>query len=161
MEIMTAFGEQMRRVMAERGMSLHKLAKIVNYDVGYLCRGRNGQKPASPVMAARVDNALGAGGALIALAPAPPVKQRHREDGQVRADYRPAAVVALPDRQPDNGHTDSSRDAVEEADPTRRRDALKLGLAPSIAPHPLDPLLPAPPPDALQLTRITPPPAAR
>ncbi len=152
---MTAFGEQMRRVMAERGMSLHKLAKIVNYDVGYLCKVRNGQKPASPVMAARVDNALGAGGALIALAPAPPVKQRHREDGQVRADYRPAAVVALPDRQPDNGHTDSSRDAVEEADPTRRRDALKLGLAASIAPQALERVLREAAADAMEFTRMT------
>src|SRR5260370_7699109 len=104
MEIMTAFGEQMRRVMAERGMSLHKLAKIVNYDVGYLCKVRNGQKPASPVMAARVDNALGAGGALIALAPAPPVNPRHRGGGPVQADYPPPPRAALPPRPPAKCH---------------------------------------------------------
>ena len=152
---MTAFGEQMRRVMAERGMSLHKLAKIVNYDVGYLCKVRNGQKPASPAMATLVDKALDAGGALAALAPAPPARQRHRQDVHVSADFQPAAVVALPDRRPDNGQTDSGCDADEEADPTRRRDALKLGLAASIAPQPLERVLREAAAEAMEFTQFT------
>jgi transcriptional regulator with XRE-family HTH domain len=68
MEIMTAFGEHMRRLMAERGMSLHQLAKITNYDVGYLSKVRNSRKPASLALAARVDAALGADGTLASRA---------------------------------------------------------------------------------------------
>jgi len=152
---MTAFGEHMRRLMAERGMSLHRLAKDVNYDVGYLCKVRNGQKPASPEVAAQVDKALGAGGALIALIPASAARQRRREGVQVRASRRPADVVALPDRRPDNGQTDSCRDAEEEADPTRRRDALRLGLAASIAPQALERGLREAAADAMEFTRLS------
>ena len=152
---MTAFGEHLRRLMAERGMSLHRLAKVVNYDVGYLCKVRNGHKPPSPAMAARVDQALAAGGALIALAPAPAAGQRRRGDGQVRAGYEPAAVVALPDRRPDNGQNDSCHDGDEEADPTRRRDALKLGLAASIAPQTLQRVLRDAAADAMEFTQFT------
>src|SRR6266566_69123 len=154
-ETMTAFGEHMRRLMAERGMSLHRLAKIVNYDVGYLCKVRNGHKTPSPAMAAQVDNALRADGALIALAPAPAARQRHREDGQAGGNSQPAAVLALPDRRPDNGRTDSCGDAEEEADPTRRRDALKLGLAASIAPEALERVLREAAADAMEFTRLT------
>src|SRR5437870_2423499 len=94
-------------------------------------------------------------GALIALAPAPTARPRRPEGGQVRAGYQPAAVVALPDRQPDNGQTDSCRDADEEADPTRRRDALKLGLAASVAPQALERVLRKAAADAMEFTRLT------
>ena len=97
---MTAFGEHMRRLMAERGMSLHRLAKIVNYDVGYLCKVRNGHKPPSPAMAAQVDNALRADGALIALAPAPAARQRHREDGQAGGNSQPAGCFGVTGQTP-------------------------------------------------------------
>src|SRR6266849_2721229 len=83
---MTAFGEEMRRLMAERGISLHQLAKIVNYDVGYLCKVKNGRKPPSAAIAARVDAALGAGGALAALAPIrPPHRHTHDDEATVTA----------------------------------------------------------------------------
>ena len=74
--VMTAFGEQMGRLMAERGVSLHRLARLVNYDVGYLCKVKNGHKRPSAALAVRVDEALGAGGVLIGLAPA---VQPHRQ----------------------------------------------------------------------------------
>jgi transcriptional regulator with XRE-family HTH domain len=59
--VMTAFGEQMSRLMAEQGMSLHRLARVVHYDVGYLCKVKNGRKRPSAALAARVDEALARG----------------------------------------------------------------------------------------------------
>ncbi len=78
--VMTAFGAQMGRLMAERGMSLHRLARLVNYDVGYLCKVKNGRKRPSAALAARVDAALGAGGALACLAPAARSRRQRRGD---------------------------------------------------------------------------------
>ena len=90
-QIMTAFGADLCRRMAERGMSLHRLAKIVHYDAGYLCKVKNGHKPPSAAIAARVDAALGAAGALTALAPTRPARRHgHRDrpgdDATVTAD---------------------------------------------------------------------------
>jgi transcriptional regulator with XRE-family HTH domain len=65
---MTSFGERMRALMNERSMSLRKLAKTINYDAGYLSKVANGHKPPSVPLAERLDHALGADGALIALA---------------------------------------------------------------------------------------------
>lgn len=66
----TAFSDVLLRLMAERHMSLRALAKLVNYDVGYLSKIRNGHKRASRELAGRLDKALNAGGALIAAASA-------------------------------------------------------------------------------------------
>ena len=66
---MTTFAENMDSLMTQRGMSLHRLARAVHYDVGYLCKIKNGQKPPSRWMATLVDDALSVDGSLIALAP--------------------------------------------------------------------------------------------
>lgn len=63
------FGDLMRQLMSERDVSLRRLAKIVNYDVGYLSKVMNGHKPPSPELATRLDDSLGADGELSALAP--------------------------------------------------------------------------------------------
>ncbi|MFB9831812.1 helix-turn-helix domain-containing protein [Actinoallomurus acaciae] len=61
------FGEYMRALMAEREISLRKLAGALPANVGYLSKiSRDLQRP-SEEMARRVDNALGAGGALAAF----------------------------------------------------------------------------------------------
>jgi tetratricopeptide (TPR) repeat protein len=154
MAIMTAFGEQMRRLMTERDTSLHQLAKIVNYDVGYLSKVRNGRKPASRELAAVVDRALGADGALVALGPGPEAKPGYSERTRV-GGHRPVAGLAIPGGKPDNGDADPCSDADEEADPTRRRDALKLGLAASLAPQALERVLREAAADAMEFTRLT------
>jgi transcriptional regulator with XRE-family HTH domain len=61
------FGESMRALMAERGVSLRELAKTIPADVGYLSRISRDLKPPSKDMAERIDRALGAGGRLAAL----------------------------------------------------------------------------------------------
>ena len=50
--------------MTERGMSLRRLAKAASYDPSYLSKVLSGHKPSSPYLAARLDDALGAGGAI-------------------------------------------------------------------------------------------------
>jgi transcriptional regulator with XRE-family HTH domain len=66
---MTTFGEKMRALMTERGISLRGLAKATHYDVGYLSRVANDLKRPSHPLAGRLDTVLGADGALLELAP--------------------------------------------------------------------------------------------
>lgn len=67
---MTDLGSELRRLLAERGMSLRDLARHVPCDSGNLSKIARGQKRPSPELAARLDEVLGAGGGLAALAPA-------------------------------------------------------------------------------------------
>ncbi|MGD0560858.1 MAG: helix-turn-helix domain-containing protein [Streptosporangiaceae bacterium] len=66
-ETVTIFGEEMRRLMAERSVGLRELARKVSYDPGHLSKVANGRKAVSRDLARRVDEALGAGGALEAF----------------------------------------------------------------------------------------------
>jgi transcriptional regulator with XRE-family HTH domain len=66
---MATFGERMRSLMAERGVSLRRLAKTVHYDAGGLSKVSRDLKSPSPEMARALDDALNGGGELIALAP--------------------------------------------------------------------------------------------
>jgi transcriptional regulator with XRE-family HTH domain len=61
------FGERMRELMAERGVSLRSLAKHVPCDIGYLSKISNDHKPPSKRLADLIDQALGADGTLAAL----------------------------------------------------------------------------------------------
>ncbi len=79
---MTSFGDLMSRLMARQEVSLHQLAKAVYYDVGYLSKVRSGKKPASRTLAAQLDIALKAGGALESLAPQP--RPRRSAAGLIR-----------------------------------------------------------------------------
>lgn len=68
---MRTFGEELRRLMAERGVSLRGLARLVHYDPGHLSRVVNGRTPPSVGLARAVDAALDAGGTLVRLVPTP------------------------------------------------------------------------------------------
>ena len=68
------FGEKMRALMAERGISLHKLAKTIPANQGYLSRISRDLKQPSPEMAKRIDTELNAGGELAALRPPSPLR---------------------------------------------------------------------------------------
>ncbi|TDC70171.1 XRE family transcriptional regulator [Actinomadura sp. GC306] len=70
------FGERLRQLMAERGISQRRLAKLVPCNDGYLSKlARNLQVP-SAEMAAQLDEALDAGGQLAALRTPPAVGRR-------------------------------------------------------------------------------------
>jgi len=62
------FADEMRALMDARGISGKALAREVPCDPALICRYRNGKQPPSVNMARRIDDALGAGGALAALA---------------------------------------------------------------------------------------------
>lgn len=65
------FGDELRRWRSKRDLSLAGLARLVHYSKGYLSKIENGDKPVTPDVAQRCDDALGAGGQLVALVPQP------------------------------------------------------------------------------------------
>jgi transcriptional regulator with XRE-family HTH domain len=69
-QAMTDLSSELRRLLAERGMSLRDLARHVPCDSGNLSKIARGQKRPSPELAARLDEVLGAGGGIAALVPA-------------------------------------------------------------------------------------------
>ena len=61
------FGDELRRLLAERGMSQRELARRSHYDSGYINKLVRGVKQATPAVAERLDEVLDAGGTLMAL----------------------------------------------------------------------------------------------
>jgi transcriptional regulator with XRE-family HTH domain len=62
------FGSELRRLLIARGMSQREAARLAPCDPGYLSKVANGFKRPSTELAARLDEVLGADGALAALA---------------------------------------------------------------------------------------------
>ncbi|MBW4704641.1 helix-turn-helix transcriptional regulator [Micromonospora sp. RL09-050-HVF-A] len=62
------FRTELRRRRREANLSLHQLAELVPCDQGYLSKVENGHRRPGPDMTASLDQALGANGALFALA---------------------------------------------------------------------------------------------
>lgn len=61
------FGRELRRLRTRRGLSLQKLAELVNYTRGYIGKVETGDKPPTAELARRCDDVLEAGGKLVAL----------------------------------------------------------------------------------------------
>src|SRR5258708_5616458 len=61
------FGRELRRLRTRRGLSLQKLAELVNYTRGYIGKVETGDKPPPAELARRCDDVLEAGGQLVAL----------------------------------------------------------------------------------------------
>jgi hypothetical protein len=67
------FADVVRRYMSERGLSVRATAKAAGYsDHTLLSKVLNGHKPATPHLARRLDDALGAGGEIKAAVPPQP-----------------------------------------------------------------------------------------
>jgi Helix-turn-helix domain len=62
----TAFGQRLAELRAERGLSLRELGTLAHYSRGFLWDLEAGNKMPSPTSAARLDEALSAGGQLAA-----------------------------------------------------------------------------------------------
>jgi len=86
---MADFATEVRRFMAERGMSLRGLAKAAHYDAILLSKVLNGHRPYSPYLAASLDRALGAEGQIENAARQQPQKRPAR----VRAARSPSRAV--------------------------------------------------------------------
>jgi transcriptional regulator with XRE-family HTH domain len=69
------FAQELRRLRTEQGWSLAQLAKRVPCNRAYLSQLEHGERRPSPQLAQRVDDALGAGGALSAVACSQPSQQ--------------------------------------------------------------------------------------
>src|SRR6266498_776429 len=67
---MANFGHELRRLLAERGISLREAARRVPCNSGHLSKLASGKKRPSPEIAQRLDDELSAGGALARLVPA-------------------------------------------------------------------------------------------
>ncbi|MEV4638467.1 helix-turn-helix domain-containing protein [Actinoplanes sp. NPDC049548] len=63
---MDQFADQLRRLRTRRGLSLRELAAAVHYGKSYLHELETGRKPATEAIARRLDEALAAGGRLVA-----------------------------------------------------------------------------------------------
>ncbi|MGH3815521.1 MAG: helix-turn-helix domain-containing protein [Pseudonocardiaceae bacterium] len=85
-----AFGDELRRLRLQRGLSLKKFAQLVHYDPGYLSKIENGLKPPTGTVAGRCGAALEADGTLSALAPAPALSE---VDGFVLAPSSEAVIA--------------------------------------------------------------------
>lgn len=117
------FGDELRRLRLQRGLSLKKLAQLVHYDPGYLSKIENGLKPPTDTVAGRCDAALEADGILSALAPAPTASKPSRVAHEVRIpiviDGRPMLLPIKTNVElsvaPAGGHDRTSQSDLGEA----------------------------------------------
>src|SRR5690349_1370671 len=91
---METFGEALRRLRTERGISLRELARRASVDPGHLSRVEAGRRPPTPQMAAAVARALKAGSALQELARRS-VRIRLQADGWGRRDVDELAAALV------------------------------------------------------------------
>jgi transcriptional regulator with XRE-family HTH domain len=63
---MSAFGNELTRLMAARGIGVHEFARVSHYSAGYISNLRSGKKTPAPETAAEFDALLQANGQLIA-----------------------------------------------------------------------------------------------
>jgi len=89
---MAEFAAEVRRFMAQRGMSLRGLARAAADDPSHLSKVLNGHKAASPYLAARLDDVLGADGKIREAAAIPP--RRGPASGHGSALPRSAVTAA-------------------------------------------------------------------
>ncbi len=81
----SAFGKRLAEMRAQRGLSLRALGELASFSRGFIWDLEAGNKSPGAATAARLDEALGAGGRLAALAP--------------RGTSAPRATAAVPTRQ--------------------------------------------------------------
>jgi tetratricopeptide (TPR) repeat protein/transcriptional regulator with XRE-family HTH domain len=113
-----AFGERLRTLRTEHGLSLAELSTRVHYSKGYLSKVENGDKPPTVQLARGCDQALGADGSLLRMlivAPGTaqgtsvprPTRAITRRDFQQRPAQLPAAVADFAGRGYEIGQLDA------------------------------------------------------
>ena len=76
---MTEFGDELRRLLAQRGISLSAAAREAGCSKGYLSNAANGRKALTPRVAAGLDQLFGTGGTFAAYALVPPADNNGAE----------------------------------------------------------------------------------
>jgi transcriptional regulator with XRE-family HTH domain len=97
------FGSEVKRLLAEQGISLRKAAKLTHYDVSYLSKVVNGHKPGSPELAAAMDKVLEAEGRLAALTRRDGLKASAGSPGMARTSL----LSRILDQASDQRHLDA------------------------------------------------------
>lgn len=95
----STFGEELRRLREQRGLSLKKFAKLVHYDAGYLSKIENSLKPPTETLAKACDEALGAGARLSTLVSTreTSMSSRRTQDG-VHLSWKQLTTTDSPER---------------------------------------------------------------
>ncbi|HVV24868.1 MAG TPA: tetratricopeptide repeat protein [Pseudonocardiaceae bacterium] len=104
------FGERLRTLRTERGLSLAELSARVHYSKGYLSKVENGDKPPTVQLARGCDDALGADGGLLRLLIGPPTRPARttpRRDTRHRPAQLPAAVADFAGREDEIAQLDA------------------------------------------------------
>src|SRR6266536_3504031 len=84
---MSHFGTELERLMTARGLGVRELARMVPCNPGHISNLRSGRARPSPELAQTLDDRLGTGGTLAALAPAPsPRRQQGTGTWEIAAD---------------------------------------------------------------------------
>lgn len=91
---MTNFGDELRRLLEERRLSLREAARRAGCSAGYLSNAAHGRKPLTPSVAARLDRVLGTGDTFAAHAVNPKQDQAHAQAKEL--------AYARPDSPPRN-----------------------------------------------------------
>ncbi|MFB9472220.1 helix-turn-helix transcriptional regulator [Nonomuraea salmonea] len=89
---MTTFGEKMRALIEERGVSLRGLAKATHYDAGYLSKVANDVKRPSVPLAQQLEAALDANGELVPLVPKRAAERPEARSARTPAQSDPPAL---------------------------------------------------------------------
>ena len=76
---MTEFGDELRRLLAQRGISLSAAAREAGCSKGYLSNAANGRKALTPRVAVGLDQLFGTGGTFAAYALSPPADSNGAE----------------------------------------------------------------------------------
>jgi transcriptional regulator with XRE-family HTH domain len=96
MSWMSTFGEELRRIRHDAGVSLAGLARQVHYSKGYISKMENDRVRPNEVFAALCDRVFCTDGALVALVPPRPVGRRKSVLLQIHT--RTPADILLPAR---------------------------------------------------------------
>ncbi|MGW4806466.1 ATP-binding protein [Kitasatospora sp. NPDC004272] len=94
------FGERLRALREERGLSLAELARATSYSKSYLSRVETGRRPGHELLAAACARALGVAPELLGPPDAAPAAPSATAPGSPGSPVAPAAPIAVPVQLP-------------------------------------------------------------
>ena len=115
---MTDFGDELHRILTERGISLREAARSSGYSPGYLSNVASGRKPLTPSLADRLDRGLGTGDTFKACALSPASGQRAALEAGPASSASPAGrtedlVSAIAGESSDRAYSEAARTVPE------------------------------------------------
>jgi hypothetical protein len=110
---MTDFAEVVKRHMQRRDMSLRATAAAAHYDPGMLSKVLNGKREATPYLAGRLDDALGAEGEIRAARPGQP-KPRKLKPASTQGQPSGAVLAIQATMTGDPAELDIAADGLAE-----------------------------------------------